>query len=91
MHGRNSSEIHHPTMFISTGINTFQAPQMSFTNPVLQAINNRFIGDAKLTTLYDINRSNSSSYNLGLSFSSHYGFSPNSFLLLNFLHTKHIK
>lgn len=68
MNGTSSSKIHHPSSFISVGTNTFQAPNISITNPLLEAQRNRFIGKTEFVTLYDVNRSNSSSFNFGLSF-----------------------
>ncbi len=76
MNSKNSKEVHKPTTFVSSGINTFQAPHISMTNPLLQATENRFKGETKFTKIYDVNRSNSSTYNTGVALSSRYGFVP---------------
>ena len=76
MNSKNTKEVHQPTTFMSSGINTFQAPHISMTNPLLQATENRFKGETKFTKIYDVNRSNSSMYNTGVVFSNRYGFAP---------------
>ncbi len=76
MKSKNTKEVHQPTTFISTGINTFQAPHISMTNPLLQATENRFKGETEFTKIYDVNRSSSTTYNTGVALSSRYGFTP---------------
>jgi hypothetical protein len=74
MHSDSASVVHRPTIFVSRGTNTFRAPHMSFTNPLLQATENRFSGETEFALLYDSTRTRSSFHNVGLSFSHSSGY-----------------
>ena len=59
--------MYHPASFVSKGENTFAAPKISMTNPVVKGEKNKFVGSTEFKTLYNIDEGHSSRYSTGIS------------------------